>query len=1517
MADTLPQDVKGYEIREQIGKGGFGAVYRAYQAVVGREVAIKVILPLYANQPDFIRRFETEAQLVARLEHPHIVPLFEYWRDTNGAYLVMRFLRAGSLRQRIHKNPLEPQYAVQIINQVASALALAHRNGIIHRDVKPHNIMLDDEGNAYLTDFGIALSAANERGRDEEEFFTGSPSYAAPEIIMGQDITPQADIYALGIVMYEMLTGHHPFDEESFTTMIFQQLNQEVPPLPPDLHLHPDVYEVLKKATDKDPNNRYATVSRLAAAFRGAIMGGDTSSITGTHDVALIKNPYKGLLAFQEADTHDFFGREELITEILDRLREKPQNDSDDYSRFLAVVGPSGSGKSSVVQAGVIPSLRDGALNGSDQWFVVQIEPDDKPIANIVAALLSIARTPPPNLEERLRSDAHSLTQAIESVMPEKNSELLFVIDNFEELFTLTEDDDERIQYLQLLYNALMHPQSRLRVMIMMRADYYDKPLLYENFGALMQERTQLVLPLGRTEIERAIKSPAERVGLQVDRDFLEAIVADIRDEPGALPLLQYALTETFNKREGRRLTLASYRATGGVYGALSRRAEEVYEQLAVIQTQQNSDIDLQDLARQIFLRLVSIEDTGNKRRRASRYELVTLGDPQAINAVLDEFGKYRLFTFEGELGTREPKVEIAHEALIREWERLQTWLEASREDLRVERLLSNATDEWMKAKNDNSYLVTGARLAQLEEWANATEMVLTQNERKFLDASIAVREATEHAEQARQERELHLAKQIAETSQRAAQRLRLFVAGLAVLLGVAIVLFGVALTAQQTAETQRRIADRKAQEAQSLQLAFNAQVELLSGRPELALALALNAVQIENPPPSIGSVLVETAYIRATNFIYSDHTAPVMAIAISPDGQTMLTAGGRYNENQQIENDTLIRLWDVNSHTLIRTFAGHTDTVWSLAFSPDGKTFASGSADTSIRIWNIDSGTQRNLITGHTQDVRSVQFSSDGTQLLSGSGAYSNGELTPESDFSVRLWRISDGTAICTMQPVTPLGSEVRTATFSPDNTQVLSASGAEYSATGDNAIVLWDVATCQESKRIYGHNNIVQDVRFSPNGRQALSASADNSVILWDLLTGEKVRTFVGHTDWVNRVAFDATGQYAISGGWDNTVILWNVDSGRLQYQYAGHTAPIQSLAFGTDGRKFFSGSQDTDVREWDAQSVLFVQAYGANDSETAKLVRFSPDEKLILTVNESGLIALFNRQRGTNIGAFRGHQTRVYAASFSQNGERVLSSDADGQVILWQVTTRQELRRFSGHEGIVWSASFSPDERTILTGSDDSTVRVWDVNTGEQLWQSDDTISEVYTVGYALDGKTFFASTLNGDLVVWDATTRTEISRSEAHIGGALSNTVSADGKYWATGGYDNTVILWDAQTGKPIRTLSGHFKTVIDVAFSADSRTLITGSFDRTVRFWDVATGVETGRINYGVALVGTTLSKDGQLLAVAADDARVTTYRLPILALDELIVWIRANRYVYALSCEERVQYNVAPLCASN
>ena len=445
------RSVRGYELRERVGAGDFGIVYRAYQPSVGREVAVKVIRPEFVNRAEFVRRFEAEAHLVALLEHPHIVPLYDYWRDPDGAYLVTRWLRGGSLREALDRGPWNPEPAGRLIGQVGAALSYAHRRGVVHRDVKPANVLLDEDGNGYLGDFGIASRLTEDNERTP---VSSSPAYLAPEELRGEPLSPRSDIYSLGLLTFELLSGTRPPMDGDLPSV--SSLRPGVPAA---------VDEVIARARADDPAERFDTAEGFLEALSAALGRPTAPEEVAEAALTAARNPYKGLQAFQESDAADFYGRADVVDELLAAVSS---------DRLVAVVGPSGIGKSSVVRAGLVPALRGGALEGN--WLVTDLYPGSFPFDELAAALLRVAVRRPPSLVDDLAADERGLLRSVREILP-PGSRLLLVIDQFEELFTLTPDEDTRRRFLDNLVTLSRDERSPVTVVVTLRADFLDRPV--------------------------------------------------------------------------------------------------------------------------------------------------------------------------------------------------------------------------------------------------------------------------------------------------------------------------------------------------------------------------------------------------------------------------------------------------------------------------------------------------------------------------------------------------------------------------------------------------------------------------------------------------------------------------------------------------------------------------------------------------------------------------------------------------------------------------------------------------------------------------------------------------------------------------------------------------------------------------------------------------------------------------------------------------------------------------------
>ncbi len=1561
--------VKGYQLRERIGSGGFGVVHRAYQTTVGREVAIKIILPHFINHPDFIRRFENEAQLIARLEHLHIVPLYDYWRDQHGAYLVMRWLRGGSLKDALQKGPFDLEAAALLLDQIGSALEAAHRNEVIHRDLKPANILFDEDGNAYLADFGIAKNLnLRDEAITDTGMILGSPDYISPEQARHGPVTAQTDIYSLGVVLYEMLAGQHPFPDANSVERLYKHLNDPLPALTNLADaVSDDINAVIARATAKNPLHRYSDALELASAFRGAaalqraqsdeslveqltlreheilqlvvdgctnqdiaqqlyitvatvkwhmrhlyrklhvrsrvqaicrareldLIGPEAEADTGTRGSTATyvvlpepQNPYKGLRAFQATDARDFFGREALIQKLVSRMNEKTR-----LERFLAVVGPSGSGKSSLVRAGLVPALWRGDITGSERWFVVEMIPGLRPLDELEIALSRVAADRSEDVREHLDRDADGLLRIAALILPNDGSELVLIIDQFEETFTLVEDETVRTRFLDLIYHAVTDPRSRVRVVVTLRADFYDRPLHYPQFGELLRQRMETVLPLSAEELEAAIVKPAARVGVLFEDGLVPTITAEANYQPGALPLLQYALTELFERRSGRTLTHQAFHDIGGATGALAQRAEELFRE---------QDDTSKETIRQMFLRLVTLgEGTQDTRRRVHLSELRAItGSPDVMDEVIDTFAAYRLLSLDHDPLTRSPTVEVAHEALLQEWERLREWLNTSRADVRLQRQLSTNAAEWDRAQHDLSYLLRGSRLKQYERWSTETELALTPDERAYLDASIDEHDHQAHLERERQAREARLERR----AQRVLQGLvGVFLLAAVISGGLAIFAFGERTTAQQ----QRDRALRQAAVNRSLVLANEAETAAANGKSDLGVLLALEAVDMDDPPANAVRSLEAVAFALGRRDILREQGNDVRAVAVSPDSRLALSGSCAHLADDTCIESELI-LWDVDSATELQRYPGPAAWVYDVAFHPDGQTAIAAYDDGSIIRWDVQTRQRIRTYEGHNGAVNSISISPDGRFMASGG-----------ADAFVLLWDVESGAILHRFDDHT---AAVNRVAFSPDG-QLLAA------GSQDTLIMVWDTATFERVQRLEGHSTVITAMAFRvgrTGTNTTLISAAMSDLRDWDLDTGATLRSYqmpcAGYA-----LAITPDGNTLAVSSCAATA-LYDLENWQFNQSESETASDVIALTISPDGRFLLEGQFGGPLQLSNMPDTGEIHRFEADVPLMASSL--SPDGRYLLTGAYTGGVAiLWDTQTGQEVRRFENLADSVVVVGFSPDGQQAIlgSTDwwgvtKDRQLVLVDVQTGDVIHRLEGHEFGARTHAFSPDGRLLLTGGlmfgagwndhepgDFGDLILWDAHTGELIRRFDDTMG-IYDIAFSADGQRAFTANLGPDLTtVWDVSTGEEIGAFPgfcAVILGYEDNTLLAD------------MNLIDLGTSDVIRRFVGDYHGgVMAMDISVGGRYMISGNTNGELILWDYATGKMIRRFpGYTTTIWNAFFSPDGQTAYSSAYVGPVRQWRIADWPLEELLAWVHTNRHIRDFTCEERTQYGIEPLC---
>jgi len=1059
-------------------------------------------------------------------------------------------------------------------------------------------------------------------------------------------------------------------------------------------------------------------------------------------------------------------------------------------------------------------------------------------------------------------------------VLTEPGAELLVVVDQFEEVFTLVTDDRVRSRFLAGVLAATTSGQGRVRVVVTLRADFYDRPLSLPRFGDLIAARTEALPPLTVEELERVVSAPAQRVGVRLDTHLLTDIVLEFANQPAALPLLQYALTETFENRDDGVLTLRAFRDLGGLAGALTRGAEETYGRL---------DESAQAVARQLFLRLVTLGDdgAGHSRRRVLRSELETLGlDPVAVATVIESFGARRLLAFDRDAASGRPTVEVAHEALLTQWGRLRGWLEAAREDVQLERRIASASAEWIESDRDASALLQGERLARVEGWTERAGIALTSDERAYLDASLAHRSDVADAEATRLAREFV-------TERRSKRRLQGAVVVFAVLTVVAAVLAGLTLQNQRRSELEARIATGR-------QLAA-ASVANLDVDPERSILLALEGMKVTRGVEESSAREVSEALHRALWRSRLVLTVPEGGgAALGPAGVRFATLG----------RDGRVTVWATEDAGRLFDVAGHAGAVHDVTFAPTGTTFATAGADGTVRLWQSTDGSALSTLRLPTAADR-VSFAPDGERIAAAG-----------SDGRIHVWLLRTGEKERVLGPVHGDQAPAYPAhglAFSPDGTLLASAQG-------DDSAVVWEVRTGRLVSRLVGHEWDVMDLAFDPRGGQVATASIDGTAKIWNATTGALVTTLADHTGDVYAVGWSPDGSRIATGATDGGVRVWDSATGILQQSLAGHHGVVTSVAFGAAGSRLLTSGGDDTTRIWD------LSAGGARDWVTVEGtdrhyggLAFHPGGELFAVAGPQYGATLHDIDTGTAERVLGGSGATLSQLAFSPDGTRVagaagsaVSADpANRTVPVWDTATGQLTMTLKGHTGEVSNVVWSPDGRRLATSSADGTVRLWDSATGKRL-RTIEVGADASALAFSPDGRTLVAGPdANGRMSTFgtgDWARTGELGPREGTVAGFAfvddRTIVSFDDN-------ESVATLWDLGSGRELRTLQGHNGAILGLAVSPDGRTVATGSADGTARLWEAGSGREQFTfVGHTKSVYAVRFDPDGRFLATASIDGTVALHPLRV---EELAALAR-TRVTRALTEDECRQYLSPSAC---
>jgi WD40 repeat protein/DNA-binding SARP family transcriptional activator len=1127
------------------------------------------------------------------------------------------------------------------------------------------------------------------------------------------------------------------------------------------------VHEAAREWAQREASRRVGAIAGRAAAGRAELrsmeaelVGGvvdlqaarDRASVS-TGDDATVICPFKGLAAFDVDDAEYFSGRDRLVAELVARLVGAP---------LLGIVGPSGSGKSSVLRAGLLPALAGGVLPGSDEWEQVLIRPTEHPLDELNRAGADVG----------------------------DDSRVVLAVDQFEETFTACSDERERAAFIASLVHAARDTHGRCLVVLAIRADHYERCAAYADLSGLLAANHVLVTSMRRDELRQSIDNPARRAGLRVERGLADALIADVEGEPGALPLLSTALLELWQRRDGPHLRHASYEHTGGVRGAVARLAEEAYGQL---------DSGQQAVARSVLTRLAT-EGAGGavERRRVPLAELETQRSDDTAR-VIELFTERRLLTVSA------GSVEVAHEALLREWPRLREWIEEGRAGMRIHRAVTAAAEEWQRLGRDDGALYRGGRLTEALEWREAQRPVLNALESDFLDTA-----ATRlHGERAARRRRIRLA-------------FASLTAGLAAITAIALV----AIYQGHEAGKQRDI-------AVSQRLAATA-TNALDVDPSESLGLALRAMDSASTAEAAVALRQATLQDR-TVAVLRGHRGRVASASFSPDGHRAVSGGA----------DGTVRIWDLDRHRLLHTITGPPGIVraayspdgariasvgtegslavmdangrgrrvlmrskggalFALDFSPDGGRIAAGAMDGSVYVVDADAGGSPRVLRGHRAPITTVGFNGDGRRLVSGDYAG-----------TLRVWNLASGDS----REIVVNRDGISHADFTGDDRSIVS-SGL------DGRIEVLDAGTGSATRVLKDPGGVLFAAAASADGRQVVSGGPNGTVRLWDVATGAELAALRGHEGDVTDVGFSPRGDRIISSGEDATVRVWRPPAQRIFPALPG----IYGAAFSADAARILEWG-DGGIRIIDSSDGTVDARMGRGTVSAAAL---SPDGKSVIGGEAGNAVRVWSAAGGPPTIRLGSHKQQVNAVAFSSDGRRAVSAGDDGQVIVWDLAaSRASVVDRPG--GRLNAAGFSPDGARFLSAGEDGVVRIWRADrAAKPIAELAGDGQEINAAAFSPDGRRVATAAADGTIRLRDVAGGGSRILT-GHVGQVTAVAFSRDGTRLASAGGDGTVRIWDAASGQPIVVLAEHHGgDAVSAGFSPDGREVLSAGVDGRIR-----------------------------------------------------------------------------------
>lgn len=1421
-----------FNVIKLIGKGGMGAVYLARDMRLGRKVALKLIKSSMISTQSDLERFMYEARITARFSHPNIVTLHAFGEFKGVPYFAMEYLDGENLASRLKREKLGLWDAVRIGISICEALAEAHKNNIYHRDLKPENIFIPSDGRLKILDFGLARykseflsnEISTERGlivnpgdvfsemvtssvpsmENTDEVFArppsgektgttrGTPPYMAPELWMGEDGDDRTDVFALGIIMYEMLTGKRPFNANSLYDLALEivtpgpvkkpsELNQEVPASLDDI-----VMMCLERKKENRPDS-----AQILGLLQG-ILGSRDGTYQGE------RSPFRGLSPFYEENSRFFFGREDEILQFLERMRSEA---------VLPVIGHSGAGKSSFVRAGVIPRLRERG-----NWRIFTMQPGRNPWLNLKAALAGFSASE--NIPET-SDKAVSLSPVFMSILQNTGENILLFIDQFEELFTGSVNSTHS-SFADSVLSISDDPSLGIRVVFTIRDDYLGKAAERIQNTRIFNSVTVIKSP-GIKGLLDIVTRPLKETGYTYDDPLLPALmVKAVENEESPLPVLQFVTGCLWEQRDRKSKLLLRkvYDSTGGVEGALATHADEVVSHFPA---------ESLKIVKSIFLMLFNTDRT----RKVCLKSEITAGNP-VVEEIVNTLVNARLLSVRTSIEA-EPEIETVHESLVRTWKTLDNWLSESRYDHIFYDELKAWVRLWTKNGKTEEGLWTGKKLDDAVEFMKSSTLVISDDVNDFIerckDKSLGDRR----------------------------RRKMIFGFSFLTLFIIALVSVVVAMAfakeknlseQARRRESELRILSENQEKAVTRQWA-QAQLEgaqsalergdVLESRSKLRMAA-------EKLDDAAAALLLWKLNSNPLQW-KKDLGASVYETVFSPDGKHV--AAACLNKNLYVFN-VLTR-----AATLLR---GHTEQVLAVSFSPDKKHIASGSYNGMIIVHDLQTGKIRFSVKPHSSRIRALRYMGDVLVSSGVDGRISRISATGKILKSVTVkgggyWSMAisdkghiyaghESGEIHIYNPELELIRKLKVASSRIADIQVVSDSIISISSGG--SIDINQISDFKNNKKI-NHRTGLRAMAVS-DGR--IHVCDDSGMLTVYSIKNLALISRLKTHDSICRSVDINTENLVVSGGSDNFVRMWKFEKIESPEVPRGHRSSVVGLAFSPDDSKIVSGGGDGSLIVWNTQTgeqIGFIKAH----KKSVMGVAWSPDGRYIASASTDSSVKLWKADDLTPAGVFEEHRRAATQVEFSPDSRMLLSAGFDRRVILREVPSGKVIHVLEGHKFHVWTARFSPDGRFIASGSNDKTVRIWDVFTGKNLKTFNTNKDSINGLTFHRNGKIIYAGDDSRHLFEIDLEldTVSEILRMPSRL-------------YWIDYSPKSDLLLvssangfWHQVEGRRIKTSRRYHRSEVNaVTFSRTGKYFASSGDDSLVRVYSTLTDVPLWRLS---------------------------------------------------------------------